>query len=125
MEPTSLGGLTIAGEKTRDFLARAEVLSEVRRMIEQCATNTTLNKIQIEDLLTGVDEAAANAIRHGSDKTDPNAQLRITCHHTTAWLEVRIRDFGRGFSVPEVPTMPAPDAMGGRGLPLIDRKSVV
>ena len=114
-----LGKVSVAEETSRDFPARAEVLSEVRRMVEQCAAQTGLSKMQTEDLLTAVDEAAANAIRHGSPKNDPTAQLRIVCQHTAQWLEVRVRDFGAGFAVPEVPTMPAPDAMGGRGLPLM------
>ena len=113
------GNITIATETSRDFPARPDILSDARRMVEGCASQTHLSKEQTEDLLTAVDEAAANAIRHGSPKEGPNARLRIICQHTENWLEVRVRDFGTGFAVPEVPTMPAPDAMGGRGLPLM------
>lgn len=113
------GNIDIARESSREFPSRPDVLSDVRRMIDECAGQTTLSRGQTEDLLTAADEAAANAIRHGSPKEGPNARLRITCQYTAQWLEIRIRDFGRGFAVPEVPTMPAPDAMGGRGLPLM------
>lgn len=106
-------------QSSNDFPSRAEVLVEVRRMVEQAATRTKLDKESVEDLLTAVDEAAANAIRHGSPTTGPKALLRITCLDTPDWVEVRVRDFGAGFSVPESTAMPAPDAMGGRGLPLM------
>lgn len=118
-ETQNPGQITEASNVTNDFASRAEVLVEVRRMVEQAAAQTKLGKEPIEDLLTAVDEAAANAIRHGSPATGPNALLRITCLNTPDSVEVKVRDFGTGFSVPESPVMPAPDAMGGRGLPLM------
>ena len=111
--------MTEANKVSSDFASRPEVLVEVRRLVEQAAAKTELSKEHIEDLLTAVDEAAANAIRHGSPTTGPNALLRITCVSAPESVEVRVRDFGTGFSVPESPVMPAPDAMGGRGLPLM------
>ena len=108
-----------AVEETRDFPARAEILIEIRRMIEGIAEHTHLTKEQTEDLLTAVDEAAANAIRHGSPKEGPKSLVRIHCTGDTKSLRVGVRDFGRGFAVPESPTMPSPEATGGRGLPLM------
>lgn len=119
MQQTQDVGQITGVETTNDFPSRAEVLIEVRRMVEQAAAGTTLGREAIDDLLTAVDEAAANAIRHGSPKTGPNAFLRITCLNAPNSIEVRVRDFGTGFSVPESPVMPEPDAMGGRGLPLM------
>ncbi|MBC7805905.1 MAG: ATP-binding protein [Akkermansiaceae bacterium] len=113
------GQTTQANQVSNDFPSRAEVLVEIRRMVEQSATHTKLSREHVEDLLTAVDEAAANAIRHGSPKAGPDSLLRITCLDTPEWVEVRVRDFGSGFAVPEAPTMPAPDAVGGRGLPLM------
>ena len=107
------------GEAVRDFPSRAEVLVEVRRMVEQAAAHTRLAREGIEDLLTAVDEAAANAIRHGAPPGKPDSLLRVTCISSPDSVEVRVRDFGTGFSVPESTAMPAPDATGGRGLPLM------
>lgn len=104
---------------TSDFPSLPEVLVDIRRMVEQAATRTRLGKEPLEDLLTAVDEAAANAIRHGSSSSGSQAILRVTCLDAPGFVEVRVRDFGTGFAVPEAPVMPAPDALGGRGLPLM------
>ncbi len=111
--------ITRANETTKDFPSRAEVLVDVRRMVEDSSNRTKLSREATQDLLTAVDEAAANAIRHGSLRTGANAVVRITCFDSPDWVEVRVRDFGTGFSVPESSAMPAPDALGGRGLPLM------
>lgn len=105
--------------EAKDFPSRPDVLVDIRRMIEQAAAHTLLDREAIDDLLTAVDEAAANAIRHGSPQSGPNAIVHIHCRYTRQLLEVQIRDFGNGFSIPETPVMPAPDATGGRGLPLM------
>lgn len=106
-------------QESREFPARAEVLIEIRRMIEGIAAHTRLTKEQVEDLLTAVDEAAANAIRHGSPKEGPKSLVRINCVSDSGFLRVGVRDFGKGFAVPDTPTMPGPEATGGRGLPLM------
>lgn len=118
-EMQQAGGGTSANEVSYDFPSQPQILADVRRMVEQSAEHTSLNKEQVEDLLTAVDEAAANAIRHGSPKTGASALVRVTCRVMPDCLEVRVRDFGSGFSIPQMAIMPAPDAMGGRGLPLM------
>ncbi len=120
MQQTPDSSLTItANEISRDFPSRAEVLVDVRRMVEDAASQTSLDRGAIDDLLTAVDEAAANAIRHGSPVAGSDARLRVICFRSPDSLGVKIRDFGKGFAVPQTPTMPSPDAMGGRGLPLM------
>ena len=118
-ETQQKSGETGSNEIRFDFPSQPQILADVRKMVEQAADKTNLGKEQIEDLLTAVDEAAANAIRHGSPRSGPDAIVRITCLILPDCLEVRVRDFGAGFSIPEMAIMPAPDAMGGRGLPLM------
>ena len=101
-----------------EFFAKAEHLSEVRKLVERLATKTRLGKHELDDLLTAVDEAAANAIRHGSPKGE-RSLVRVVCHPLHAALVVEVRDQGTGFAVPQTSAMPSPEALGGRGLPLM------
>lgn len=103
---------------TQDFNARPEILVEVRRLVEGAAQTMGLNREQISDLLTAVDEAAANAIRHGSPR-GTDSIVHVRCYATPSGLAVEVRDEGKGFAVSGKPRMPAPDATGGRGLPLM------
>ena len=101
-----------------EFFARAEHLTDVRRLVERLGQKTTLSREQLDDLLTAVDEAAANAIRHGSPQGE-RSLVRVVCHPLPSGLIVEVRDTGAGFAAPHNPTMPGPDAPGGRGLPLM------
>jgi len=103
-----------------EFFAKAEHLSEVRKLVERLATKTRLGKHELDDLLTAVDEAAANAIRHGSPKGE-RSLVRVVCHPLHAALVVEVRDQGTGFTVPQTSAMPSPEALGGRGLPLMEQ----
>lgn len=101
-----------------EFYAKAEHLADVRRLVERLAQKSSLNREQTADFLTAVDEATANAIRHGS----PNGErslVRVLCHSMPDALIVEVRDQGTGFSPPRDPAMPPPEAQGGRGLPLM------
>ncbi|MES1227640.1 MAG: ATP-binding protein, partial [Armatimonadota bacterium] len=66
---------------TRDFPSRPEALSDIRRMVESAATHTRLLQESVEDFLTAVDEAAANAIRHGTPGGN-TAVVRVTCRYS-------------------------------------------
>ena len=95
-----------------EFFARPDRLAEVRKLVERLAAKTRLNKEEVEDFLTAVDEAAANAIRHGSPQGE-RSLVKVVCQI------VEVRDQGNGFFVPGNARMPEPDAPGGRGLPLM------
>lgn len=101
-----------------EFFARPEHLAEVRKLLGRLAGKTGLKQPEIEDFLTAVDEAAANAIRHGSPKGE-RSTVRVTCHSFPHALIVEVRDQGSGFTIPDSLRMPGPDAIGGRGLPLM------
>ena len=118
-EPTKSAGAASPGRVEMEFPASPERLSEVRRALEQVAAGTRLSRMERDDLLTAVDEAVANAIRHGS----PRGKESKVCVHfetTPAGLAVSVQDEGQGFTVPSAaPTMPGPESNGGRGLPLM------
>ncbi len=101
-----------------EFFARPDRLAEVRKLVERLAAKTRLNKEEVEDFLTAVDEAAANAIRHGSPQGE-RSLVKVVCHILPTALIVEVRDQGNGFFVPGNARMPEPDAPGGRGLPLM------
>ena len=101
-----------------EFFARPDQLADVRKLIERVAAKTRLNKEEVGDVLTAVDEAAANAIRHGSPKGD-RSLVKIVCHTLPTALIIEVRDQGTGFAMPSAPPMPGPDALGGRGLPMM------
>ena len=109
---------TTAAPIELEFYARPEHLSDVRRLVERLAAKSSLNREQISDFLTAVDEATANAIRHGSPQGERNL-VRVVCHSMPDALIVEVRDQGVGFNAPASPEMPPPDAQGGRGLPLM------
>jgi anti-sigma regulatory factor (Ser/Thr protein kinase) len=103
---------------TLEMPARADRLALVRQAVEELAVTTRLSREQTDDLLTAVDEAVANAIRHGS--SGEGDTIRVTCEPSERGLTVRVRDGGRGFAAPHPsPEMPTPEAPGGRGLPLM------
>jgi anti-sigma regulatory factor (Ser/Thr protein kinase) len=72
----------------------------------------------MEAFLTAVDEAVANAVRHGSPR-GAQSRIHVSCQPLPRGLLVEVRDQGKGFVVPERPRMPDPEASGGRGLPLM------
>ena len=102
-----------------EFFARPDHLADVRRLVERLAAKTALSPDEVSDFLTAVDEAAANAIRHGSPQKE-RSLVKVICHLLgNRGLLVEVRDTGGGFSKPANAPMPAPDAPGGRGLPLM------
>jgi len=114
-----IAGINGAGQQQfeREFVARPEYLSEIRQWVQALAASASLRPGQIEDLLTAVDEAASNAIRHGVPRDGGRIQISYTAG--AAGVGVMVKDHGRGFAVPQAPTMPSPEATGGRGLPLM------
>lgn len=98
--------------------ARPQHLAEVRRKVDELGTAVPLRRDQIDDFLTAVDEAVANAIRHGSPRGEQDT-VRIICRRDADGISVEVQDGGDGFHAPGEPVMPGPEATGGRGLPLM------
>lgn len=114
-------GASSAAAPERDeltFPAAPKFLADVRRSIERLAEQAHLGRAEVNDLLTAVDEAVANAIRHGSPRGEGD-MVAVVAEATPGAITVSIQDNGGGFQVPAAPEMPGPDALGGRGLPLM------
>lgn len=101
-----------------EFFARSDQLAGVRKLILRRAAKTLLGKEEIEDFLTAVDEATANAIRHGSPRGE-RSLIKVVCYTLPTALIVEVQDQGQGFVLVNAAVMPGPDAPGGRGLPLM------
>ena len=75
-----------------------------------------------EDAIFGIDmavrEAVANAVKHGN-KLDETKSVEVTLSKESEGLKITIRDFGKGFSVEEVPDPTNPENLlkeNGRGI---------
>lgn len=75
-----------------------------------------------EEAIFGIDmavrEAVANAVKHGN-KLDETKEVEITLNKTDDGLEIKVRDFGKGFDVKSVPDPTDPENLlkeSGRGL---------
>jgi anti-sigma regulatory factor (Ser/Thr protein kinase) len=100
------------------FPADARHLADVRRAVTEVGGPTSLDRYAMADFLTAVDEAVANAIRHGSPRGLQDT-VHVVCAPADGGISVEVRDSGRGFVSPSTPSMPGPEATGGRGLPLM------
>ena len=65
------------------------------------------------DLCVALSEALTNAVRHGG------SMITVAWHITPTRCEISVRDQGPGFDPPVELEMPEPDAVAGRGLPLM------
>jgi serine/threonine-protein kinase RsbW len=75
-----------------------------------------------EDAIFGIDmavrEALANAVKHGNE-LDEKKTVDITLNDDSKKLEITVRDFGKGFSVEDVPDPTNPENImkeNGRGI---------
>lgn len=101
-----------------EFFARAEHLSDVRKLVERLSGKTKLTREQRTDFLTAADEAVTNAIRHGSPRGE-RSLIRVSCRALPDSLIVEVRDQGPGFAASPAPAMPSPESPAGRGLPMM------
>jgi serine/threonine-protein kinase RsbW len=75
-----------------------------------------------EDAIFGIDmavrEALANAVKHGN-KLDETKDVDVSLKDTDDGLEIIVRDYGKGFSVEDVPDPTNPENLlkaNGRGI---------
>ena len=76
-----------------------------------------LSRATLEDIKLLVSEVVTNAVRHPSGSGP--IEMRVTLRRGTIRVEV-LDPGGQGFAKPSVST-PPPDALGGRGLLIVDR----
>lgn len=102
------------------FPSRADFAAEVRQAVAHWMATLGFGRTNVEDFQTAVTEAVTNAVRHGSPDGESN-EFRVAAYRVRQMaLAVEVTDSGRGLSNPDAhPIMPEPEALGGRGLPLM------
>ena len=113
--------LPAAGDALFDFTfpSRADYAAEVRQAVGHWMPTLGFDRDMTEDFQTAVTEAVTNAVRHGSPPGTA-AEFRVMGRRLSdGTLRVEVTDSGRGLAAGIYPAMPDPEAVGGRGLPLI------
>ena len=102
------------------FPCRADCAAEVRQAIRHWMPTLGFDQAATEDFQTAVTEAVTNAVRHGSPAGESD-EFSIMGHRTPdGALQIEVMDHGDGLPDFPLPTsMPDPDALAGRGLPLM------
>ncbi len=102
------------------FPCRADCAAEVRQAVRHWMPTLGFDQAATEDFQTAVTEAVTNAVRHGSPAGESD-EFIITGHRTPdGALRIEVTDHGEGLDPAALPpAMPDPDALGGRGLPLM------
>jgi len=102
------------------FPSRADYVGEVRQALGHWMAILGFSRADTEDFQTAVTEAVTNAVRHGSPN-GPEGQFGVLGRRTAAGaLHVEVTDSGVGLPpMQPLPAMPEPEALGGRGLPLM------
>jgi anti-sigma regulatory factor (Ser/Thr protein kinase) len=91
--------------------ARPGAVPEARQLIRSYVEEHCLNAGVIrENVALAVSEAVGNAVRHAYD--DDSGRVEIAARHAGDWLEVVVRDWGKGWQ-------PSSDPGLGLGVPLM------
>lgn len=117
-----LGGLSASDPDSSDevhFLLTdgVERLPECRKLALKAAERAGFGPEDAGKISAAVFEACANAVVHGSSSGEVYVSLRIRSYPDR--IEATVRDRGTGFACPTQMPMPAADAGGGRGVPLM------
>ena len=76
--------------------ARPDAVPEARRLIRSYIEEHCPNADAIrENVALAVSEAVGNAIRHAYD--DEPGRVEVATRHAGGWLEVVVRDWGKGW----------------------------
>lgn len=94
---------------------------KVRNHMVQIGATLELEPEQLEEFVTAVGEAFANAVEHSRTDEPIHIRVKLDMRHR---LHASVRDHGRGIDVVEVNrTLPSVKAERGRGIPLMRRCS--
>ncbi|MDH7568234.1 MAG: GAF domain-containing protein [Armatimonadota bacterium] len=99
------------------FPARLESVAEVRRLVQQVASDGGLSPDECGDLVLAVSEACTNAITHGAG-CRPGAQIVVRAYLEPGAVHVEVQDSGSGFD-PGALWEPDSETCHGRGLLLM------
>lgn len=96
------------------FQRRADTVPHVRGLVGRELSRHGADADVVDRLVLASAEACNNAIMHSASST-----YMVSVDIDTSTCTITISDEGHGFSVPERPMMPEPDAVGRRGLALM------
>jgi len=82
--------------------SRIESVDESALLAEKVARDWGFTDDFISSIDLAVRESVANAVKHGN-KFDEEKKVEIVFTETTAGFEIKVRDFGKGFNVDEIP----------------------
>jgi serine/threonine-protein kinase RsbW len=96
-------------------------LSKVEEFLIDITSNLNINEDQLNSMLISVTEAVNNAIIHGNKK-DPAKKVKIMCSVYDDYIEIKIKDEGKGFDINRIPNPLLPENLtkdSGRGIFII------
>lgn len=94
---------------------------KVRDHMVQIGASLELEPDRLEEFVTAVGEAFANAVEHSCTDSPIRIVVKLDVRHR---LHASVRDYGRGIDAAEVNrTLPSVRAERGRGIPLMRRCS--
>ena len=106
---------------TRRSVHTAAEMDEVIRELLAALEQAGFSMKEIFAIRLSVEEAIANAIKHGH-QNDPSKEVRVRHHVTRTCVVIEVQDEGPGFRLDEVPDPLAPENLErdhGRGLLLM------
>jgi serine/threonine-protein kinase RsbW len=98
--------------------SRIESVDESALLAEKIARDWGYSDDFISSIDLAVRESVANAVKHGN-KFDEEKKVQIVFSETSAGFEIKVRDFGKGFDVDEIPDPTNPENLlkvTGRGI---------
>ena len=99
--------------------AETRLLSRTRQTVAGYLTDVGATDDAVDDVVLALDEACANAIRHGA-QGDPDAAYALHAEVTPECVRIEVVDEGPGVDPTRLDAAPvANDAPSGRGLHLI------
>jgi len=102
------------------FPSRAGYAADVRQAVAHWMETLGYDRASRDDFLTAVTEAVSNAVLHGSPAGEADEFCVTAFRSPEERLAVEVTDQGPGLSTWDTsPPMPGPEAVHGRGLPLM------
>ncbi len=98
--------------------SRIESVEEAATQADEFARSRGFNDEFIYAVDLAIRESVANAVKHGN-KFDESKEVEVKLEDTDDGFEITVRDFGRGFSVDEIPDPTNPENLlktNGRGI---------
>ena len=98
--------------------SRIESVDESALLAEKVARDWGYADDFISSIDLAVRESVANAVKHGN-KFDDDKHVEVAFAETSSGFEIKVRDFGEGFHVEEIPDPTNPENLlkvTGRGI---------